>query len=510
MGISQEIHMPEQGPVAKNSRERSVAIIGAGVAGLAAGGLLARNGWKVRVFEAAQHEGGACAVERLDGYVFNNGAQYLMLPEMLDHVFTRLGAERKRVLPLQRVTTPQTIVLPDGVAVTFEERLRVASDSNLFDAALAQQELGRLVEKWQPVKQAFFDEQVMSGPFSYRRLLGKVWRHLPKFARSLEDELQASFSDPAFRTALSGLMLYAGVPPGKLPAPAIIALVSELADGLTLPEGGMGSIPEALARILSDNGGELHLDAEVERILLRDGRACGLQVRDYGRVEADCVLSAVSALTTYGRLLTVEQLPASLRAKVRRTPLSMSAFSVQLGLTNKIDAPGHLNYALLPPGAWRLSFPLPLPETSWVYYSVPTAVQPGLAPAGGSLVELAMAIPADESTSAWDEERKQAVADAAVRWLASRHELQVAVSRVRSPREFESQLRLQEGAIYGVSPAAGAFGLFPHRSPIRGLFQAGQTTFPGFGIPTAALSGLYAAEALLEEAGRTPGQVTRF
>lgn len=491
--------MPEQRPGAKANRERSVAIIGAGVAGLAAGSLLARNGWKVQVYEAAPHEGGACGVARVDGFAFNQGAQYLMLSDMLDHVFARLGADRERVLPLRRVTTPQTVLLPGGAAVTFGVGLGVTSDSSLIDAALAQQELGRLVEKWRPVQEAFFDEQAMRGPFSYRRLLAKVWRHLPKFGRSLEDELRASFSDPSFRAAISGLMLYAGAPPSKLPAPAIIALVSELSDGMSLPEGGMGAIPQALARILSDNGGELYLDAEVERILLRDGRTCGLQVRNHGRMEADCVLSAVSALSTYGRLLSDEQLPARLRAKVRRTPLSMSAFSVQLGLSNKIDAPGHLNYALLSPEAWRRSFPLPLPETPWVYFSVPTAVLPGLAPAGGSLVELAPAIPSGEPASAWDEERSQAVAAAAVHWLAGRHELQVAVSRVRSPREFEAQLRLQEGAIYGVSPAAGAFGLFPHRTPIRGLFQAGQTTFPGFGIPTAALSGLFAAEALLAE-----------
>jgi phytoene desaturase len=502
--------MPEQRPASKTNRERSVAIIGAGVAGLAAGGLLARNGWRVQVFEAASHEGGACGAEHVEGYTFNQGAQYLMLSDMLDHVFARLGTQRERVLPLQRVTTPHTVLLPDGAAVTFEEGMGVTTDSRTIDAAQAQQELQRLVEKWRPVMESFFDEQVMRGPFSYRRLLGKVWRHLPKFGRSLEDELRASFSDPSFRAAISGLMLYAGAPPNKLPAPAIIALVSELADGMALPEGGMESIPKALAQILSDNGGELYLDAEVERILLQDGRACGLQVHDHGRVEADCVLSAVSALTTYGKLVPGEQLPASLRAKVRRTPPSMSAFSVQLGLSTKIDAPGHLNYALLSAEEWRRSFPLPLPETPWVYYSVPTAILPGLAPAGGSVVELAPAVPADEPTSAWDDERSHAVADAAVRWLAGKHELHVAVSRVRSPREFEAQLRLKGGAIYGVSPAAGAFGLFPHRTPIRGLFQAGQTTFPGFGIPTAALSGLYAAEAMLEETGRALGQVTRF
>lgn len=475
-------------------------VIGAGVAGLTAGSCLARHGFAVKVLEAAARTGGCCGDVQVHGYTFNQGAQYLILPALLDHVFGRLGVDRRAALPLRPVRTSQTVSLDDGVVITVGEGLRVTASSAEIDVAGAQRELEHMIHKWQPLLRLFADEKVLRGPFSYRRLLAQVWRHLPKFRRTLQAELQALFSDGTFRAAVAGLLTFAGAHPRNLPAPSIIALVSLLSDGMALPEGGMGRIPEALEETLRQNGGELLLNAAVERILLRDGRVCAVEVQDLGQLQAEYVISTVSAVTTYGRLVAAEAQPGRLRKKVQGAPLSSKAFSIQLGLRNVIDTPSHLNHVL--PTAERLHqyFAPPSGRVAWGYYSVPTVVIPELAPTGCSLVELCPAIRSDEPSEHWDSDRSHRFAEEAIGWLAERHELKIAATRIRSPRDFQEQLRLHEGAIYGLSPAAGALGLFPHRSPIPGLYLAGQTTYPGFGVPSTALSGIYAAEALM--AGR--------
>ncbi len=122
----------------------------------------------------------------------------------------------------------------------------------------------------------------------------------------------------------------------------------------------------------------------------------------------------------------------------------------------------------------------------------------GLAPSGGSLVELYPPVSQEEPAEAWGADRKSRLADSAIEWLGRRHSLEIAVRRVRSPLDFQAELHLPGGAIYGVDPAAGPLALFPQRGPIPGLFLAGQSTFPGFGVPTAALSGLRAARLALE------------
>ena len=71
-----------------------VGIIGGGVSGLSAGGLLSRQGIGVKLFEANDKLGGCCANTSLEGYTFDDGAFSLGLPGLLDKVFERLGLDR--------------------------------------------------------------------------------------------------------------------------------------------------------------------------------------------------------------------------------------------------------------------------------------------------------------------------------------------------------------------------------------------------------------------------------
>ena len=104
---------------------KTVGIIGGGVSGLAAGGLLSRMGIKVKLFEASEKIGGCCTTTNIGGYTFNDGALYLALPNMLDHVFAKIGLDRPSVLPLRKITAPQTTILPNGDKVTFGDGLHV-------------------------------------------------------------------------------------------------------------------------------------------------------------------------------------------------------------------------------------------------------------------------------------------------------------------------------------------------------------------------------------------------
>ena len=86
------------------------------MSGLSAGGLLSRRGVSVKVFEANDKLGGCCANTTIGGYTFNDGAGYLCLPGILDHVFEKLNLDRRSILPLRKVTSYKT-TLPDGTVV---------------------------------------------------------------------------------------------------------------------------------------------------------------------------------------------------------------------------------------------------------------------------------------------------------------------------------------------------------------------------------------------------------
>ncbi len=74
------------------SKIRTIGIIGGGVSGLSAGGLLSRRGLRVKLFEANDKLGGCCANTTIGDYTFNDGAVYLSFPGILDRVFERSWA----------------------------------------------------------------------------------------------------------------------------------------------------------------------------------------------------------------------------------------------------------------------------------------------------------------------------------------------------------------------------------------------------------------------------------
>jgi phytoene desaturase len=196
----------------------TVAIIGGGVSGLSAGGLLSRKGLRVKLFEANDKLGGSCANTEIDGYTFHDGALYLAFPGLLEHVFERLGLDRPSLLPLRKIVANQTTTLPDGTAVTFGDGLDVTIKGSNGEARRnqLQRELNNLLKKWEPVYRLFADD-ILLHPLSLSRLITKGWRHLPKLRGSVASEINRLFNDEAVRAAMAGITLYAGKPPQKMP-----------------------------------------------------------------------------------------------------------------------------------------------------------------------------------------------------------------------------------------------------------------------------------------------------
>ena len=477
---------------------RTVGIIGGGVSGLAAAGLLARMGIKVELFEANGKIGGCCATTNIGGYTFNDGALYLALPTMLDQVFAKVGLDRLSVLPLRKITAPQTTVLPNGDKITFGDGLCVTVEkrTGTVNEAVLKQELHGMMARWQPALR-LLTEDILVHPLSFARILTKGWRHLPQFGGTVADELKRLFSDDSVRAAMSGVLLYTGLPPEKQPALSVLGLVTLFSDGFHLPEGGMGRVPEALSRALPSHGGEIHLNARVDRIVVRDGRVRELEVHGQGLVEVDAVISTVSGMLTFGPLLDDADAPRGLRHMAQEAKLSHSAFSVQLGLRNRIDAPSH-SHCFLPPMEHQGDVFTPCDDgVRWLVYDSPTVTLPELAPAGGSVIEMYPPVRRDFPIDDWSEEKKAVVLERAVAALARIHELDIVAKRIVSPKEFRDNLHLYRGAVYGFSPQVAPWQHFPHRTPIRGLYQSGQTTYPGYSVARAAMSGILTAEALM-------------
>lgn len=485
------------------SKNKTVAVIGGGLAGLAAARLLCLKGVTVKLYETNAKLGGCCATTRVGGYTFNDGALFLAFPGMLDQLFHTLELERSSLLPLRKVAALQRTVLPDGSVVTFGDEADISLEGKESAAATAaaRKELKDFLKKWDPLLDVFADD-ILVHPLSLWQFLAKAWRHLHLFRGTAASSLKASFGNDAVRAALSGTLLYTGIPPDKVPAAALLGLAAMFRQGYVIPEGGMGRIPETLGATVREQGGEIHLNSKINRILVKDRRVCGIDVENQGVIEVDAVISTTSGMRTFGSLLSGCDVPAKMARKVRRTTLSHKGFVLQLGLSNKIDADSYSNNVLPFLDDQHQLFQPDQRTLRWPIYMVPTIAVPELAPPGGSIVEMFPPIRQDLAAEDWSEERKEEVAAQAIVRLKGIHDIDIAVRRILSPKEFQNDTHLYAGALYGLSPLASPATLFKYRSPIGALYQAGQTTWPGFGVASAGMSGVMAAEALIRDEAR--------
>jgi phytoene desaturase len=481
-----------------SSRPDPVIIIGAGVAGLAAANLLARNGLAVTVFEASNKVGGCCATTTVDGYTFHDGAVYLALLDLLDHAFAKLGLNRIEHLPLRKITAKFSTILPDESVVTLGEGLDLTVTGRAVDLERTRHEVRRMLEKWTPVLR-FVSEDLARRPFSAWHLLGKGWRHLYKLRGNAASEFNRLFSDEAVKSALSGTLLYNGVPAKEMPVSAILGLVAEIGEGFYLPVGGMGRIPQVLNCALQARGAVVSLNSKVGKIIIKNRRVRGVEV-DGQEVDAGAVISTASGMETFGALIGAECLPPPIVRKLKHPRLSHRAVSVQFGLSNRIEVPAHTVSVLPWMEQQREILDQDGREMKYPVCLFPTLTLPELAGTGGSIIEMFYPVRADLPLEYWSEERKQQVADSAVAALRRKYDPNIAITRVRSPKDFRDSLHLFEGALYGLSPASTPRDQFPHAGVIPGLFLAGQTTFPGYGVGASMMSGIFAAEALLETA----------
>jgi phytoene dehydrogenase-like protein len=169
-------------------------------------------------------------------------------------------------------------------------------------------------------------------------------------------------------------------------------------------------------------------------------------------------------MTTFGLLLDREDVPEKMRRKVQTAPLSHKAVSIQLGLTNKIDVPSHLN-AVLPwmPEQHKI-FAAVISGVKWPSYSVPTVTMPELAPAAGSIIELYVPAAVSEQDTEWDAQKTEGITAAVIETLSHFHHLDIAVQRVRAPKDFQQEMHLYQGVVYGLSPAADPRAQFPQKN----------------------------------------------
>ena len=510
--------------------DHDAVVVGSGINSLACAALLARGGWSVLVLEREDELGGAVRTAELTepGYLHDVFSAWHPL-WVGGAAHAELGAElAERGLEYLNTDLPTATLFPDAEAA-FLLRSTEANAEELGPewpgvvesfAANADLAFGVLgTELWSR-------DGLKLALRAYRRL-GR--RGLVEFAgtvlSSSRDWLTSTFASERAHGLLAPWVLHTGLGPDSAASGFMTQVIGFAVQegGMPIPRGGGARLVDALVRLIADHGGACETGRDVERILVRDGRAQGVGLAGGEELRARrAVIANVTPTQLYGRLLDGHH------ELGRRFRYGRSEMQIHFALSEPPrwegdERLGRTAIVHLTPGLDGVSRAVNeaerglLPAEATVVVGQPLTMDPSRAPDGAGLLwiqlqELPWLVKGDAAgeldpgDGTWTEELRERYADR-IQARIARHvpnlESSIRKRVVLSPADLQAaNVNLHHGDPYSGSLALDQNLLWRplpsrpgHSTPVKGLWQIGASTHPGPGL--GAGSGTLVAKRLL-------------
>lgn len=478
---------------------KNIALVGAGVGGLATAARLAKQGNSVEVFEKLGECGGRSHLLTDQGFKFDMGPSFVLMPDFFEEVFSYCGQDLKEYLDLRIIDPSYKIFYPDAKTLTVykdsertKEELEKIEQGSSRGFANFIKETTKIYNTVRPLLYDCFTPGAIFNP-AYWGLLGKIrvgqsyWQLAKKFFKT--EKLCYAFTFEA---------MFMGVSPFDAPAFYSVISYTDHVQKIFHPMGSMYQIPLALEKMARNFGAKFHYDSQVTKIKPKGG---SLILELNGRQEAfDKVV--INADYAYAQSALLE----------RRIPdykYSCSVYLLYLGLKQKVNGFAHHNLFFsndLEKNLRQIFKAKVMPDDPSFYVHVPTLTDTSLAPGGKEifyiLVPVANLKNNKEDISAYEERLRRIIFDKISEKLGRRIEDLIEVEHRFYPKDFISRYNIKHGATFGLSHNLMQSAFF--RPPnfdrrINNLYYVGASTQPGGGLPVVIAGSRIIADLIADK-----------
>jgi phytoene dehydrogenase-like protein len=486
--------------------EKSVVIVGAGMAGLSAGCYARMNGYRATILEMHNLPGGLCTAWQRKGYTFDGCIHWLIGSRSgaIHRFYEELGAVHGR-----RMHDPEEFLrFVDAGGRTFV----VYSDLDRLEQhmkELAPADAEAIEELCKAARVLTRHEMPMDKP---RELMGPAdmfkalkamaaLRTMRKYGKVSVQEYASRFSDQFLREVFP---LILDDMPGMPMVATIMAMSAWHERNGGRPIGGSLEFARAIERRYLGLGGEIQYQARVEKVLVENDRAVGVRLADGTEHRADIVISAADGRTTIFDMLDGRYVDDKVRGYYDKWPVHGTYVRVSLGVARDLSSEPHC-----------VIFPVEEPVKVGDQMRRRLNVQhhcydPTSAPPGKSAVTVLILGVNYEYWEKLHKDReqykaeKQALADAVIDRLEKRFPCireQVEVVDVATPMTYVRYTGNWKGSYMGWATTNETMDK-TMRKTLPGLgsfYMAGQWVFMGGGIPGAIMSGRHLMQVICKK-----------
>ena len=469
-----------------------VAVIGAGIAGIAVSIRLAVKGYSVSVFEQNEQTGGKMNEFRHERYRFDTGPSLFTLPESIEELFKLAGEDIRDHLQYRRLDEVCRYFYEDGMTIN------AYSDPENFarELVLKTGEDHSSVMAYLEKSREIFS---ITEPVFLRKSLHQVRNYLsPDFFKSflqvykikpfttLHDLNRKYFRHKNSVRIFDRFATYNGSDPYRTPSTLMVISHLEHNLGAYFPSKGMFEIARSLTGLAERLGVTFHLNSKAEEVIVRGNKVEGIRLADGTRFDCSMAVSDIDIWHLYKNLLKSVRFPEKWFRHERSTSAlifywGMEIRSEKLSLHNILFSKDYEQ-------EFRDLFSLKkIHSDPTVYIFISSKEVPSDAPAGCE--NWFVMVNAPENTGQdWERmiaDCRLSIFDKIHKYLGIDVEKHRKFEFVLDPRGIETKTASYRGSLYGSSSNSmwSAFRRHPNFSGIKGMYFTGGSVHPGGGIP---------------------------
>lgn len=476
---------------------KTCAVVGAGISGLAASIRMRNKGYKVTVFEANSFPGGKLSSESLNGYRFDMGPSVFTMPQFVDELYQMSGKNPRDYYSYNQLDPVYRYFFEDGMVLDAYHGNEKFAEMMAPKTKDSKETILKYLEKielmYNLTDEVFLHNSLHKAKNFFTKAVARGLINFGKIGAfdTMHGANSKAFKDKHLVQIMNRYATYNGSSPYLAPATLNVIPHVEIARGAYYPVGGMYSITKGVEKLARDIGVNIKYQSPVKEIVIQNNVACGVKI-DNGVEKFDVVISNMDVYNTYNKLIPSAKKPY----KTLSQPKSSSGIIFYWGIKHSFKELGLHN--ILFAENYEEEFDTIFSKRKiyhdpTIYVNITSKHTPTDAPEGCENWFAFINVPNNQGQD-WDafiNEGREAVIKKASRILKTDIRPLIECEIVFDPRVIEKRTSSAFGAIYGNSSnnKFAAFLRHPNFSKkIKNLYFCGGSVHPGPSIPLCLLS----------------------